>query len=306
MDKEAMESSAFYPKLSVIILTYNQESMIERCLNSILLSDTKAVELVIADDCSKDNTAKAASTWLSKNSSFFYKTSFFSNPQNLGTVKNVIKAVSTSGGEYIKLLAGDDWFLDGALDCMIEYLSSHDFDVAFSKVSMAVGNENGEIFTNNGSHKYDNLDHFFKSKPLQQFEFLAVRNRLPAPAALFSRSFWKKINLSECELVYTEDWAMWLLGTLIQARFVQIDKPLVVYYEHNASVSKKANGTTFRRYAKDVAWTFENIILPNKKTLSPKTMLSVYSRYVITKAISHMPAPFAQLVAEFKKRINRR
>ena len=304
MDKEAMESSAFCPKLSVIILTYNQESMIERCLNSILLSDTKAVELVIADDCSKDNTAEVASTWLSQNASFFYKTSFFSNPQNLGTVKNVIKAVSASGGEYIKLLAGDDWFLDGALDCMIEYISSHDFDVAFSKVSMAVGNENGEIFTNNENHKYDNLNHFFNSKPLQQFEFLAVRNRLPAPASLFSRTFWKKINLSECELIYTEDWAMWLLGTLIQARFVQIDKPLVVYYEHNASVSKKANGTTFRRYAKDVAWTFENLILPNKKKLPLRTCIFVFFRYRLTKLIASLPNGIVQIFAVLKNKLD--
>jgi len=63
------------PKLSVIIPTYNSQSSIEKCLNSILNQDYPKLEVIVVDDASKDETLKIIST---------YPVKLISNPANSG------------------------------------------------------------------------------------------------------------------------------------------------------------------------------------------------------------------------------
>ena len=43
-------------KISVIIPTYNREKTIEYCLKSVIRQTLKPYEIIVVDDCSKDNT----------------------------------------------------------------------------------------------------------------------------------------------------------------------------------------------------------------------------------------------------------
>ena len=45
------------PKVSVCVVTYNQENLIERCLNSILSQEVNfSIEIIVGDDGSTDRT----------------------------------------------------------------------------------------------------------------------------------------------------------------------------------------------------------------------------------------------------------
>lgn len=44
------------PKISVIVPVYNREHTIETCINGILSSQYKNIEVIIVDDGSRDNT----------------------------------------------------------------------------------------------------------------------------------------------------------------------------------------------------------------------------------------------------------
>ena len=44
--------------VSVIIITYNQEKFIKECVESIIKQTYKNIEIIIADDCSIDDTKK--------------------------------------------------------------------------------------------------------------------------------------------------------------------------------------------------------------------------------------------------------
>ena len=41
-------------KISVFIVTYNQEAYVEQAIDSVLQQSVKPYEIVISDDCSKD------------------------------------------------------------------------------------------------------------------------------------------------------------------------------------------------------------------------------------------------------------
>lgn len=46
------------PKLSIIVCTYNRETTLEKCINSILNQTFSDFELIIIDDGSTDNSYK--------------------------------------------------------------------------------------------------------------------------------------------------------------------------------------------------------------------------------------------------------
>jgi len=287
-------------KLSVIIVTYNQENKITKCLNSLLHSNTKDIELIVADDCSTDETEKIVRNWLGNNGSLFKGFNYLRNAENKGTVVNITNAISSSCGEYIKLIAGDDWFLEGALDLIKDFIETTDFDIAFSKVICVLENNTGEITFEDENPEYDNLEHFFELTPVEQFNFLAIRNRLPAPAAFFSRAFWDTIRLSNYQLKYIEDWAMWLLGSLKKSKFVFFDKALVIYLKHENSVTRKPTSKIYRQYLKDIVSTYRNIVLENKKALYFKNLFKVYLFFSLTKIACLLPLGFARTCMRIK------
>ena len=54
------------PLVSVVVITYCSADTLEETLNSILHQDYKRLELIITDDCSKDETYAIAEAWIRK------------------------------------------------------------------------------------------------------------------------------------------------------------------------------------------------------------------------------------------------
>ena len=57
------------PLLSICVAAYNVEPYIEECLNSIrdIESSYENKEIIIVNDCSKDNSKQIIQSWISKN-----------------------------------------------------------------------------------------------------------------------------------------------------------------------------------------------------------------------------------------------
>lgn len=96
------------PKISVIVLTYNQSLTIERTLDSILKQQTDySFELIIGEDCSTDNTRFICLRYVEKYPEIVR---LLPASPNKGLLKNFRDAISYCRGEYICQCAGDDWW----------------------------------------------------------------------------------------------------------------------------------------------------------------------------------------------------
>ncbi|MDB9305986.1 MULTISPECIES: glycosyltransferase family 2 protein [Cyanophyceae] len=96
-------------KFSVVITTYNRLNLLKRAINSAL-NQTIPCEVVVADDCSSDETEQYIKSL--GNSVVYHR-----NPVNKGHAATVNAGVQQASGDWIKFLDDDDYL---APNCIAE------------------------------------------------------------------------------------------------------------------------------------------------------------------------------------------
>ena len=111
-------------KVSIIITAYNHAAYIKKALESILFQEFDGlIELVVADDCSTDNTANLIRDCLRD---FRGDVKMLENTHNMGISKNYKRAFEACSGDYIFILEGDDYWTDPKrIEKHVEFLESH-------------------------------------------------------------------------------------------------------------------------------------------------------------------------------------
>ena len=93
-----------YPMVSVLMTAYNREKYIAEAIESVLASDYQNFELIIVDDCSKDNTVTIAKKYTEKDC----RTKLYINETNIKQFPNRNKAISYANGLYVVFVDSDD------------------------------------------------------------------------------------------------------------------------------------------------------------------------------------------------------
>lgn len=111
------------PKVSVCVVTYNQEKYIRQCLLSIVEQKTNfAFEVIVGDDCSTDGTRAIAEEFAERYPGLIKP--IFHN-ENIGAIKNYFSVHDAALGEYIAHVDGDDFMLPGKLNIQAGELDSN-------------------------------------------------------------------------------------------------------------------------------------------------------------------------------------
>lgn len=101
--------------VSIAMATYNGAKYIRKQLDSIYAQTYKNIEVVVTDDCSKDDTAAILEEYKKKRG-----LRYVVNEKNLGFVRNFEKAMSLCVGEYIALSDQDDVWEPNKIERLIE------------------------------------------------------------------------------------------------------------------------------------------------------------------------------------------
>ena len=143
------------PVISVCVITYNQCSLIETCLRSILDQKVDAkVQVLVGDDASTDGTSEVISA-LEKE--YGARLEHYRHNPNIGALANMCDLIARANGDFIARVDGDDYWLPGKLERQLAYLQSHlDCAAVFTNAITTdeSGNEIG-LFNDAGDVRFD-------------------------------------------------------------------------------------------------------------------------------------------------------
>jgi glycosyltransferase involved in cell wall biosynthesis len=142
--------------LSVLVITYNQEEYIAQTLVSILEQvHSYSYEIVIGDDCSKDNTRNIIEKYRG-----LYPTIIkpIYNDSNLGLIKNYYNVLKYCRGKYIMQCAGDDWWLPNKVSTQVHFMEQNpSVGLCFGRVKIFSNNSFSEYVTDSKEVSFSEL-----------------------------------------------------------------------------------------------------------------------------------------------------
>nr|WP_321500606.1 glycosyltransferase family 2 protein [uncultured Dethiosulfovibrio sp.] len=212
--------------LSVVIVTYNQEKCVLHTLNSMLKSDVHDMELIVTDDFSTDRTPEVVEDWIDKNGHQFANAKLVKGSKNVGIVGNFRKGIAASKGSLLKGLAGDDWFLPGAIDIIKKYdgIKNTIFCSDVVEVDELTGKKrirrnDRRLFTPMTNRERANL-------------LAGVGCMILAPGAFYSRDVWDDSAHLLCGIKHIEDYYLWFCSAKKGKRFAEVAFSPVCYRVH--------------------------------------------------------------------------
>lgn len=128
------------PKVSIIMGIYNCESTLKESIESIINQTYTNWELIMCDDCSKDNTYNLAKEYAAK---YPNKIKLLKNEKNITLGPTLNRCIELVQGKYIARQDGDDISTPDRLEKQIEFLEKNNqFDLV--STAMSIFDENGE------------------------------------------------------------------------------------------------------------------------------------------------------------------
>lgn len=222
--------------VSVIVISFNSSKTILATLDSIKNQTYAYIELIISDDCSKDNTLEICSEWINENKKRFVRTSIMKSAQNTGIAGNCNRGCRAASGAWLKIIAADDILMPNCVeDNVYCCMSNSEISILFSEVVFFAKNDK-EISKKKRS-TFSLRDFWNKSARGQYLELLYC-NFLPAPSSFLLRSLIEANPFDE-NFPFMEDYPLWISLTKKGIKLSFMDKATVMYRIEDSTTHTK-------------------------------------------------------------------
>ncbi len=150
------------PLISVIMPAYNCEKYVREAIDSVLNQTYENIEIIIANDCSKDATQTIIDTYHD------IRIKKYRNEENLGYLKTWNKYVRHATGDYITFLDADDTCTPDRISLLYNaFRQDENLGVCGSNY-IRVDDQGVEVFTSDFKLEHEEV---FKSMP-EKYEFI--------------------------------------------------------------------------------------------------------------------------------------
>ena len=160
------------PKISILIITYRQEVLIKRALDSLLSQKDYIYEICVSDDCSPDNTWEVLKTYDNRYPGLF---KLHRQDQNVGIFENIEYSWTMPSGDIIYQLAGDDECGEGWFKTVINYIIDNKID--YKNERLCIYGDYKSIYPNGDTMIFRNNLVNSKVDPIYLFLRTSIGNR---------------------------------------------------------------------------------------------------------------------------------
>lgn len=203
-----MKVTETQPLVSVLVPLYNHARYVEHCLDSIMEDGYPRIEIIIIDDGSKDDSLALAQKWCNEKAPSFFERFLIESRPNKGVTRTLNELVAKSSGDYLVLLASDDFLLKGGIGARLDYLQNHPDKLAVFGDCIVV---DGNGFKTHDSAIVDL--HEGHKECLQKDELIALeliyKWCATGPGFMARRGMYTQIGFYDEKLI-VEDWDMYL------------------------------------------------------------------------------------------------
>jgi glycosyltransferase involved in cell wall biosynthesis len=252
------------PLISVIVITYNSAQFVVETLESIKQQTYQNIELIISDDCSKDDTLQICEEWLNFNKQRFVNFLIIKSDLNTGIPANCNRGIKYAKGEWTKLIAGDDAFYLSAIKNAVDFINNNSSIKAFSS---SVAYYYDEFIDENLYFIRGNHLEFYMLDAKEQYCKLLRTNYIHGGSVFLRRDLYNELGLYIEKYKFLEDLPMWLKITSAGVKFHFMECITLKYRVHKKSISSNYNeGKIFNSLYLKKRKFHQEMVLPNLNT----------------------------------------
>lgn len=230
-----------YPYISIIIPIYNVASYIENCLMSVVNQSYKNIEIILVDDCGKDNSIDIAKGFISSHSANWVSLVHDRN-SGLSAARNT--GVKHANGDYLFFLDSDDELPKDAIDIFVQNLQN------YGDADFLIGN-----YIIEGDFKFEKLATPTVLESTQEIlnSYILGRWYVMACGKLIHRGFFVKNALWFAERRLHEDELFSFRLALVAKRMITVQDNVYMYIIRTNSITTQRKEKNYT----DLFWILE-------------------------------------------------
>ena len=231
------------PLVSVVVITYNSAKTVGETLDSIKAQTYQNLELIVSDDCSKDNTLEIVSAWLKENEQSFKSVAMLTSDMNKGVAANINKGICASKGEWVKSIAGDDLLTNDAICEYVSFVLNHP-DCRICLAMLDVFGAPKDVLDKRNFHLNDIYSELKSHDRLGLYSIALVKHILPGPGIFYQKSLWEEIGGFDEDYSMAEEWPF-ELRVLSVTSVMLLEKKIVRWRQSLGSLSNNKESMNY-------------------------------------------------------------
>jgi glycosyltransferase involved in cell wall biosynthesis len=223
------------PLVSVVVITYNSSKFIYDTLESIKKQSYSNLELIVSDDCSKDDTINVVTKWINNNFIRFRRIEIVQVDSNTGIPSNCNRGILAASGRFIKIIAGDDLLLDNCIELNLSFIGND------RRVKVLHSNAFEFFDSNNNQNQAKKVGNTCFNHPSinskQQFDYLKFSWPVNASTLFFDKVIFDEFGLYD-ENFKIEDWPFLLKLVSSGVKIYYLNEFTTKYRIHSNSITR--------------------------------------------------------------------
>lgn len=234
--------------ISVAMTTYNGSKYIIKQLDSLRQQTTKPDEVIILDDCSKDDTVQITLDYIKKWGLTGW--SIKPNKINLGWKRNFYAALKCTKGDIVFFCDQDDIWENNKIEKMCNVLEENDIEVLCCTSCFIDGDDHRLTVAREALPYGSNTGSLLRFNPVNNKFIYTI---MPGCTMAIKRNYIKRLDFAlndeEIISVMPHDALFWKMATLEnKAAVLNID--LIKYRIHTNNTSSPQIGSSYKAKSK--------------------------------------------------------